>query len=81
MVLAAPYPLATIKAYSAKKFHRVSMHQHLLRARPTEIDSLNGYVARARERLGLKAPYTDALTRIVKGRQYPPEGERAHIPE
>ena len=68
VVLADPDPLATIKAYSAKKFHRVSMQQHLLRARPTEIDSLNGYVARESERLGLKAPYNDALTRIVKGR-------------
>ncbi len=81
VVLADPDPLATIKAYSAKKFHRVSMQQHLLRARPTEIDSLNGYVARESERLGLKAPYNDALTRIVKGRQYQPEGEREHIPE
>ena len=81
VVLADPDPLATIKAYSAKKFHRVSMQQHLLRSRPTEIDSLNGYVARESERLGLKAPYNDALTRIVKGRQYQPEGEREHIPE
>ena len=81
VVFADPDPLATIKAYSAKKFHRVSMQQHLLRARPTEIDSLNGYVARESERLGLKAPYNDALTRIVKGRQYQPEGEREHIPE
>ena len=81
VVLADPDPLPTIKAYSAKKFHRVSMQQHLLRERPTEIDSLNGYVARESERLGLKAPYNDALTRIVKGRQYQPEGEREHIPE
>jgi 2-dehydropantoate 2-reductase len=81
VVLADPDPLATIKAYSAKKFHRVSMQQHLLRERPTEIDSLNGYVARESERLGLKAPYNDALTRIIKGRQYQPEGAREHIPE
>lgn len=76
-----PTPLASIKAYSAKKFHRVSMQQHLLRGRPTEIDSLNGYVVRESQRLGLSAPYNDALTRIVKGRQYQPEGERHHIPE
>ena len=81
VVLADPDPLVTIKAYSAKKFHRVSMQQHLLRERRTEIDSLNGYVARESERLGLKAPYNDALTRIVKGRQYQPEGAREHIPE
>jgi 2-dehydropantoate 2-reductase len=76
-----PTPLETIKTYCAKKFHRVSMQQHLLRGRPTEIDSLNGYVVRESERLGLQAPYNDALTRIVKGRQYQPEGEREHIPE
>jgi 2-dehydropantoate 2-reductase len=74
-------PLETIKTYSAKKFHRVSMQQHLLRGRTTEIDSLNGYVVRESERLGLCAPYNDALTRIVKGRQYQPEGAREHIPE
>ena len=79
--LADPTPLESIKKYSAKKFHRVSMQQHLLRGRPTEIDSLNGYVVRESERLGLQAPYNDALTRIVKGRQYQPEGEREHIPE
>jgi 2-dehydropantoate 2-reductase len=76
-----PTPLQSIKTYSAKKFHRVSMQQHLLRGRPTEIDSLNGYVVRESQRLGLSAPYNDALTRIVKGRQYQPEGERQHIPE
>ena len=37
-----PTPLQSIKTYSVKKFHRVSMQQHLLRGRPTEIDSLNG---------------------------------------
>ena len=79
--LADPTPLESIKAYSAKKFHRVSMQQHLLRGRQTEIDSLNGYVVRESERLGLSAPYNDALTRIVKGRQYQPQGERQHIPE
>lgn len=76
-----PTPLQSIKTYSAKKFHRVSMPQYLLRGRPTEIDSLNGYVVRESQRLGLSAPYNDALTRIVKGRQYQPEGERQHIPE
>ena len=81
IVLADLNPLATIKAYCAKKFHRVSMQQHLLRERPTEIDSLNGYVVRESERLGLEAPYNDALTRIVKARQYQPVGEREHIPE
>jgi 2-dehydropantoate 2-reductase len=67
--------LESIKAYCAKKFHRVSMQQHVDRGRQTEIDSLNGYVVRESERLGLAAPYNDALTRLMKGREYRPEGE------
>ena len=65
-------PLETIKAYCAKKFHRVSMVQHLVRGRMTEIDALNGYVVRESEKLGLSAPYNDALTRLIKGLQHRP---------
>jgi 2-dehydropantoate 2-reductase len=74
-----PDPLSTIKAYCGKKFHRVSMLQHLDRGRRTEIDALNGYVARESQRLGLSAPYSEALTMLMKGREYipppRPEGE------
>jgi 2-dehydropantoate 2-reductase len=63
-------PLGTIQAYCAKKFHRVSMLQHLERNCLTEIDALNGYVVRESERLGLVAPYNDALTCLIKGRQH-----------
>lgn len=65
-------PLETIKAYSAEKFHRPSMLQHLERGRLTEIDALNGYVARESRKLGLAAPYNDALTDLIKGREYRP---------
>jgi 2-dehydropantoate 2-reductase len=65
-------PVEVIKAYSASKFHRVSMKQHLDRGRETEIDALNGYVVRESEKLGLKAPYNDALTKLMKGRQHIP---------
>ncbi len=61
-----------IKDYCAHKFHRPSMMQHLDRGQLTEIDSLNGYVARESARLGLPAPYSDALTKLVKGRQHRP---------
>jgi len=67
-----PTPLETIKAYCARKFHRVSMLQHLQRGRPTEIDALNGYVVRESEKLGLSASCNDALTRLVKGLQHIP---------
>lgn len=72
VMLPDPDPLTTIKNYTASKFHRVSMQQHLDRGRPTEIDSLNGYVARESARLGLAAPANDALTRLMKGRQHRP---------
>lgn len=79
ITLPDPDPLSTIKAYCAKKFHRVSMLQHLDRGRRTEIDALNGYVGRESRRLGLAAPYSDALTMLMKGREYvpamAPEGE------
>ena len=67
-----PTPLETIKAYCAKKFHRVSMAQHLERNQMTEIDALNGYVVRESEKLGLSAPYNEALTKLIKGLQYNP---------
>jgi len=67
-----PDPLSAIKAYCAKKFHRVSMLQHLDRGRRTEIDALNGYVARESRKMGLAAPYSEALMMLVKGREYRP---------
>jgi 2-dehydropantoate 2-reductase len=72
--LPAEDQLEAIKAYCSRKFHRVSMLQHLDRGRTTEIDSLNGYVARESQRLGLAAPYNEALTMLVKGRQHQATG-------
>src|SRR5581483_948083 len=63
-------PLKKIKEFYAKKFHRVSMLQHLDRHRLTEVDALNGYVVRESQKLGLSAPYNDALTCLIKGRQF-----------
>jgi len=68
-------PLKKIKEFYAKKFHRVSMLQHLDRHRLTEVDALNGYVARESKKLGLFAPYNDALTCLIKGRQFQPVQE------
>lgn len=75
-----PAPLAEIKAYCAKKFHRVSMLQHLARQRQTEIDALNGYVVRRSHEHGLACPYNEALTALVKGLQYIPVSEGKHDP-
>jgi 2-dehydropantoate 2-reductase len=46
--------------------HRPSMGQDMVKGRRTEIDSLNGFVVRRAEGLGLAAPANAALTRIVK---------------
>jgi 2-dehydropantoate 2-reductase len=48
------------------------MLQHLERGRRTEIDALNGYVARESRRLGLAAPYSEALMLLMKGREHQP---------
>lgn len=66
-------PVSTIQAWAAQRFHRPSMMQHLDRGLPTEIDALNGYVARESARLGLSAPCNDAITRLMKGREYLPQ--------
>lgn len=73
ITLPDPNPHETIKAYCAQKFHRVSMVQHLERGQLTEIDALNGFVVRESEKLGLSAPYNDALSKLVKGLQYKPK--------
>lgn len=46
--------------------HYPSMHQDLVtHKRPTEIDYLNGYVARRAEELGLQAPYCKLITQLI----------------
>jgi 2-dehydropantoate 2-reductase len=70
IVLPDADPIAAIKEYCAHKFHRPSMMQHLERGQVTEIDSLNGYVARESALLGLEAPFNAALTMLIKGREH-----------
>jgi len=70
--LSDPAPLQSIKDYGARKYHRVSMQQHLDRGRLTEIDSLNGYIVRESRKLGLDAPANAALTALMKGRHHTP---------
>ncbi len=66
-------PVAAIQEYCSHKFHRPSMLQHLDRKQRTEIDSLNGYVARESPRYGLHAPANEALTILIKGREHQPQ--------
>lgn len=48
--------------------NRSSMLQDLTRGRPTEIDYLNGFVARRAEELGLAAPVNATLAALVRAR-------------
>jgi 2-dehydropantoate 2-reductase len=75
IVLEETDPVAAVKEYCSHKFHRPSMMQHLARGQRTEIDSLNGYVARESARLGFAAPCNDALARLMKGREHRPSKE------
>ena len=43
-----------------------STAQDIARGRPTEIDSLNGYVARRGAALGIATPASEALSALVK---------------
>lgn len=46
--------------------HRPSMWQDLEAGRRTEIDALNGAIWRYAEEMGLKTPYNQAVTRLVR---------------
>ena len=58
--------LTELNAAYAGSPNIVSMRQDLMRGRPTEIDYLNGAIARLGARYGLECPVNDALTRIIK---------------
>ena len=60
----------TIKRHCWSKFSKPSMLQHMERGRRTEVDALNGAVVREGKALGIPTPYNEALTAIVKGREF-----------
>ena len=60
---------ATIKRNCRLKFSRPSMLQHVEAARRTEIDAINGALVRESRKFGLAAPYNEALTALLKGRE------------
>jgi 2-dehydropantoate 2-reductase len=65
--LADADPMKTIKEFCKAKFNKPSMLQHMEAGKETEIDSLNGCIARLGKELGIPTPYNEALTWIVKG--------------
>ncbi|MDP2560037.1 2-dehydropantoate 2-reductase [Psychrobium sp. 1_MG-2023] len=46
-----------------------SMHQDIIKQRPTEIDCINGYVVSKAEQLGIKVPYNLELYQKIKRRE------------
>ena len=61
---------AGIKRSCHFKFSRPSMLQHVEAGRRTEIDAINGALVRESHKLGLAAPYNEALTALLKGREH-----------
>ena len=61
---------AGIKRSCHFRFSRPSMLQHVEAGRRTEIDSINGALVRESHKLGLAAPYNEALTALLKGREH-----------
>lgn len=49
--------------------HYPSMHQDITKLRPTEIEYLNGYVARLLEGHGKQAPVSRTITELVHGKE------------
>jgi 2-dehydropantoate 2-reductase len=64
--LADPDPMASIKAFCRDKFNKPSMLQHIEANRDTEIEALNGAVARLGRELGIATPFNEAITWMVR---------------
>jgi 2-dehydropantoate 2-reductase len=47
-----------------------SMHQDLLKGKPTEIDHLNGAVVDLGRRLGISCPANEALVTMIKALEH-----------
>jgi 2-dehydropantoate 2-reductase len=70
VVLDADAMLASVwRTAAALPTQYSSTAQDILRAKPTEIDMLNGFVARRAQALGVEAPVNRALHALVKLRE------------
>ncbi|MFQ5972293.1 MAG: ketopantoate reductase family protein, partial [Alphaproteobacteria bacterium] len=62
-----PHPRKSIKDHTRSKYNQPSMLQHVEYGKRTEIDALNGALVEEARKLGLSAPYNEALTLLTKG--------------
>ncbi|MBX6322274.1 MAG: 2-dehydropantoate 2-reductase [Rhodospirillaceae bacterium] len=65
--LADPDIRAAIKKQSFLKYNKPSMLQHIEKGRRTEIDALNGALAREGRALGVPTPFNEAIALLIKG--------------
>lgn len=70
IVLPDPDIRASVKHHCWTKYSKPSMLQHIEQGRITEIDALNGALIREARALGIPTPYNEALTALVKGREF-----------
>jgi 2-dehydropantoate 2-reductase len=67
IALPFPDPVARVREVAQKTaVNRSSMFQDILRGAPTEIEAINGAVAREGERLGVPTPVNETLWRLVR---------------
>lgn len=69
MTLADPDIRASIKKQCWLKFNKPSMLQHIEAGKRTEIDAINGALVREARKLGVPAPFNEALSLLIKGRE------------
>ena len=63
-----PDPVPELKRHTWRKFTKPSMLQHVEAGRPIEIESLNGWLVREAETLGMDAPANRIFTALARGR-------------
>ena len=59
----------SIKKQGFLKYNKPSMLQHIEKGRRTEIDSINGALAREGKAAGVPTPFNEAIALLMKGRE------------
>jgi 2-dehydropantoate 2-reductase len=69
ITLADPDIRGSIKKQGFLKYNKPSMLQHIEKGRRTEIDSINGALAREGKAVGVATPFNEAIAMLIKGRE------------